>query len=83
MQSFSPSSARTPQPGGSRPASRARPVTNSTGRTQAQANANVIDALRTMLSLEPDNIPDHETAERVRITLAVARRQARDLRVRS
>jgi hypothetical protein len=36
-----------------------------------------------MLSLEPDNIPHHATAERVRITLAVARRQARDLRVRS
>jgi hypothetical protein len=52
-------------------------------RTEVQANANVIDALRTTLSLEPDNIPDHATAERVRITLAVARRQACDLRVRS
>jgi hypothetical protein len=83
MRSFSPSSARTPQPGGSRPASRARPGTNSTGRTQWHANANVIDALRAMLSLEPDNSPDHATAERVRITLAVARRQARDLRLHS
>jgi hypothetical protein len=32
-----------------------------------------------MLSVEPENIPEHTTAERVRITLAVARRQTRDL----
>jgi hypothetical protein len=32
-----------------------------------------------MLSLEPENIPDHAMTERVRITLAVARRQTRDL----
>ena len=48
-------------------------------RTQAEARSNVVDALRTMLSLEPENIPDHATTERVRITLALARRQTRDL----
>jgi hypothetical protein len=32
-----------------------------------------------MLSVEPEDIPDGATAERVRITLAVARRQTRDL----
>ena len=44
-----------------------------------EARSNVVDALRTMLSLEPENIPDKATTERVRITLAVARRQTRDL----
>jgi hypothetical protein len=34
-----------------------------------------------MLSVEPENIPDDATAERVRITLVVARRQTRDLRL--
>ena len=54
------------------------PGTISWGRTQADARGNV-DALRTMLSVEPENIPDDATAERLRITLAVARRQTRDL----
>jgi predicted RNase H-like HicB family nuclease len=55
------------------------PGTISWGRTQAEARSNVVDALRTMLSVEPEDIPDGATAERVRITLAVARRQTRDL----
>jgi predicted RNase H-like HicB family nuclease len=57
----------------------ALPGTISWGPTQAEARSNVVDALRTMLSLEPENIPDHAMTERVRITLAVARRQTRDL----
>jgi predicted RNase H-like HicB family nuclease len=55
------------------------PGTISTGRTHAEARGNVIDALRTMLSVEPENVPIHATAERVRIALAVARRQTRVL----
>jgi predicted RNase H-like HicB family nuclease len=55
------------------------PGTISWGPTQAEARSNVVDALRTMLSVEPEDIPDGATAERVRITLAVARRQTRDL----
>jgi hypothetical protein len=54
------------------------PRTISTGRSHAEARGNVVDALRTMLSVEPESIPEHVTAERVRITLAVARRQTRD-----
>jgi predicted RNase H-like HicB family nuclease len=57
----------------------ALPGTISWGPTQAEARSNVVDALRTMLSVEPEDIPDGATAERVRITLAVARRQTRDL----
>ena len=53
--------------------------TISTGRNQAEARRNVIDALRTMLSVEPENIPDNATAERVSITLAAARRQTREM----
>jgi hypothetical protein len=46
------------------------PGTISWGRTQAEARSNVVDALRTMPSLEPENTPDHATTERVRINLA-------------
>jgi hypothetical protein len=55
------------------------PGTISWGRTQAEARGNVVDALGTMLSVGPEDIRDHATAERVRITLAPARRQKRDL----
>jgi predicted RNase H-like HicB family nuclease len=55
------------------------PGTISTGRTRAKARRNVVDALRTMLSVEPENIPNNATAERVRITLAAAQRQTRDM----
>jgi predicted RNase H-like HicB family nuclease len=55
------------------------PGTISWGRTQAEARRNIVDALRTMLSVEPEDIPNGGTTERVRITLAVSRRQTRDL----
>jgi predicted RNase H-like HicB family nuclease len=55
------------------------PGTISTGRNRAEARANVVDALRTMLSIEPENHSRHATAERVRITLDVARRRTRDV----
>jgi predicted RNase H-like HicB family nuclease len=57
----------------------ALPGTISWGRTQAEARSNVVDALRTMLSVEPEKIPDGARAERVRVTLGIARRQTRDL----
>jgi len=55
------------------------PGTISWGRTQAEARNTVVDALRTMLSIEPETIPDGARAQRVRVTLGIARRQTRDL----
>src|SRR3954447_3495260 len=57
----------------------ALPGTISWGPTQAEARSNVVDALRTMLWFEPEKIPDGARAERVRVTLGIARRQTRDL----
>jgi hypothetical protein len=57
----------------------ALPGTISWGPTQAEARSNVVDALRTMLSVEPERIPDGARAERVRVALGIARRQTRDL----
>jgi len=59
----------------------ALPGTISWGPTQAEARSNAVDALRTMLSVESENIPDGAWAERVRVTLGIARRQTRDLRL--
>src|SRR3954452_1249437 len=50
------------------------PGTITTARTQTEARRNVLDALRTMLSVEPENLAEHATSERVRI---VARRRTR------
>jgi hypothetical protein len=57
----------------------ALPGTISWGPTQAEARSNVVDALRTMLSLEPETSPDGARAERLRVTRGIARRQTRDL----
>src|SRR3954468_12556681 len=58
------------------------PGTISWGPAQAEARSNVVDALRTMLSVEPEQIPDGARAERVRATLGIARRQTGDPRSR-
>jgi predicted RNase H-like HicB family nuclease len=42
----------------------------SQGRTREEARANVIDALRVMLSPEPDEGGDSRERERVRLTIA-------------
>ena len=57
----------------------ALPGTISLGRNQAEASSNGVDALRTMLSVEPEKVPDGARAERVRVTLGIARSQTRDL----
>jgi hypothetical protein len=57
----------------------ALPGTISWGPTHAEARSNVVDALRTMLSVEPEQSPDGTRAERVRVTLGIARRQTGDL----
>ena len=43
---------------------------SSQGRTQAEARANVIDALRLMLSPEPGNVDDRREREALRLTIA-------------
>ena len=54
------------------------PGTISDGRTRAEARRNVLDALRTMLSVEPDARPKGATMERVNVTLGLGRGQARE-----
>jgi predicted RNase H-like HicB family nuclease len=57
------------------------PGTMSTGRDQAEARRNVVDALGVMLSVEPDKLPEGAKTERVALSLELERRQTRDLGV--
>jgi predicted RNase H-like HicB family nuclease len=53
------------------------PGTISVGRSRAEARRNVLDALGTLLSVEPEALPQGATAERVNATLTLGRGWAR------
>jgi hypothetical protein len=55
--------------GGSRPTIPSLPGTISWGQNQPEVCSNAVDPLRTMLSVEPENMPDRATTERVRASL--------------
>jgi predicted RNase H-like HicB family nuclease len=47
------------------------PGTISTGSTQAEARRDVVDALGTMLSVAPDDVPEGATTERIKLRLVL------------